>query len=177
MNRNTLPVLAAFTMSCSGRPLAQPHAEPLASETVVGRAVHDLDLKPLGSRPAVRLNTFRGKAVLLNVWASWCAPCKQELPMLDEAVERLRPKGVEIVAVSVDESAQDAETFLNARPAWSLTFAHDPGGRSLRRLDVPKMPTSYVIDRSGVVREVHAGSDQMDFPAIETKLIELGAAP
>ena len=149
MNRNTLTVLAAFAMSCSGRPLAQPHSEPLASETVVGRAVHDLDLKPLGSRSAV----------------------------LDEAVERLRPKGVEIVAVSVDESAQDAETFLHARPAWSLTFAHDPGGRSLRRLDVPKMPTSYVIDRSGVVREVHAGSDEVDFRAIESKLIELGAAP
>ncbi len=170
------PLVAAFTVACSGKPLALPHAEPLSSEPVVGRAVGDLDFQPLGARKAVRLSEFRGKAVLLNVWASWCAPCKQELPRLDDAVERLRPKGVEIVAVSVDESAQDAEEFLRSRPSWSLTFARDPGRRSLRRLDVPQMPTSYVIDASGVVREVHASSDEEDFRTLEARLIELGAA-
>jgi thiol-disulfide isomerase/thioredoxin len=169
--------LLLSAVSCSGRPLAVPHAEPLSSsEPVVGRAVGDLDLQPLGQRKGVRLSEYRGKAVLLNVWASWCAPCRQELPMLDEAVERLRAKGVEIVAVTVDESAQDAEEFLRSRPSWSLTFAHDPGARGLRRLDVPKMPTSYVIDTSGVVREVHASSDQEDFRALEGRLVELGAA-
>ena len=140
---------------------------------------------PRGGRPRLEtarrakgrsVERVRGKVVLLNVWASWCAPCKQELPMLDDAVERLRAKGVEIVAVTVDESAQDAEEFLHSRASWSLTFAHDPGARGLRRLDVPKMPTSYVIDASGVVREVHASSDEDDFRALEARLIELGAA-
>src|SRR5262245_15647860 len=112
MTPRALPLFAALTLACSGRPYTEPHAEPLAAEPVIGRAVYDLDLKPLGPRKSVRLVEFRGKALLLNVWASWCPPCKQELPKLDDAVERLRPKGVEIVAVSVDESAQDAEDFL-----------------------------------------------------------------
>jgi thiol-disulfide isomerase/thioredoxin len=177
MSRALLLLLAVLTPSCSGRPLAQPHTEPLSSEPVVGRNVHDLDFKALGPRRSVRLVEFRGKALLLNVWASWCAPCRQELPRLDDAVERLRAKGVEIVAVSIDESDQEAEDFLRARSNWSLTFAHDPGGQSLRRLAVPKMPTSYLIDGSGVIREVHPGSDEEDFQAIESKLVGLAAAP
>jgi thiol-disulfide isomerase/thioredoxin len=177
MSSRALLLLSALAAACSGRPLAQPHSEPLSSEPVVGRTVHDIDFSPLGARKSVRLVEFRGKALLLNVWASWCAPCKQELPRLDEAVERLRPKGVEIVAVSVDESAKDAEEFLRSRPAWALVFAHDPAGRNLRRLSVPKMPTSYVIDPSGVIREVHPSSDEEDFRPIEAKLTELAATP
>jgi cytochrome c biogenesis protein CcmG, thiol:disulfide interchange protein DsbE len=111
------------------------------------------------------------------VWASWCAPCKQELPMLDDAVERLRTNGVEVVAVSVDESAADAEEFLQSRSTWSLVVGHDPGGRSLRRLEVTKMPTSFVIDRKGVIRAVYPESYREDFRMIETQLVALGTAP
>jgi thiol-disulfide isomerase/thioredoxin len=172
----TMVVLALFTMGCSGgRPPTTPF-EPASHESVVGRNVYDLELKPLGGRKGVRLSEFRGKALLLNVWASWCAPCKQELPMLDDAVERLRAKGAEIVAVSVDESAEDAEEFLQSRPSWALVFGHDPGGRSLHRLEVPRVPTSYVIDRTGVIRAVYAESDRQDFRKIETQLIDLGTA-
>jgi thiol-disulfide isomerase/thioredoxin len=143
----------------------------------VGRTVYDLDLKALGHREGVRLSEFVGKAVLLNVWASWCPPCRHELPMLDDASERLRSKGVEIVAVTVDESVQDAEDFLQARSTWSLHLAHDPSGRSLHRLEVPRMPTSYVIDRKGVIRGVYTDSDSQDFRTIENQLLELAAAP
>ena len=168
---------SAVLMMCGAAARPPPPFEPAANESVVGRTVYDLDLKALGTRKGVQLSEFRGRAVLLNVWASWCAPCKQELPMLEDAVERLRTKGVEIVAVSVDESAADAEEFLRSRSTWSLVVAHDPGGRSLRRLEVTKMPTSYVIDRKGVIRAVYAGSDGPDFRTIETQLIELGTAP
>jgi len=166
-----MAALALFTMGCSGRPPTTPF-EPASYESVVGRNVYDLDLRPLGRRAGVRLSEFRGRALLLNVWASWCAPCKQELPMLDDAAERLRAKGVEIVAVSVDESVEDAEDFLRSRPSWSLVFGHDPGGRSLRRLEVTRMPTSYVIDRNGVIRAVYADSDRQDFRKIEAQLIQ-----
>ena len=93
--------------------------------------------------------------------------------MLDDAAERLRAKGVAIVAVSVDESAEDAEDFLRSRPSWALVFGHDPGGRDLRRrLEVTKMPTSFVIDREGVIRAVYPDSDRQDFRTIETQLIQ-----
>jgi len=172
-----LPALVVATACTSGRTPVLP-SEPLSNEPVVGRSVYDLDLKPFGARSAVRLSEFQGKALLLNVWASWCAPCKEELPRLDEAAPRLRAKGIEIIAVSVDESAGDAEEFLRRRETWTLTFGLDPGGRVLReRLGVPRMPTSYVIDRKGVVREVHPGSDEEDFRTIESRLIELAGLP
>jgi thiol-disulfide isomerase/thioredoxin len=150
--------------------------EALSNEPVVGRNVYDIDLKPLGQRRGVRLSEFRGKALLVDIWASWCAPCKHELPMLDDAVDRLRARNVEIVAISVDESATDAEEFLQSRPTWSLTFGHAPLRLGIRRLEVSAMPTAYVIDRTGVIREVHPRSDQDDFRAIESRLVELGAS-
>jgi thiol-disulfide isomerase/thioredoxin len=175
--RAWLPALAVTAACSSARPPVLP-SEALSNEPVVGRSVRDIDLKPLGARPGVRLSEFQGKALLLNVWASWCAPCKQELPRLDDAAPRLRARGIEIVAVSVDESAEDADEFLRRRETWSLTFGLDPGGRVLReRLGVPRMPTSYVIDRKGVVREVHPGSDEEDFRTIESRLIEFAGLP
>src|SRR5260370_20500327 len=146
MKREAWLSALTVTAACSSaRPPVLP-SEALSNEPVVGRSVHDLDLKPLGARPGVRLSEFHGKALLLNVWASWFAPCQQELPRLDDAAPRLRARGIEIVAVSVDESAADADEFLRRRETWSLTFGLDPGGRVLRdRLGVPRMPTSYVI--------------------------------
>src|SRR5262245_31853101 len=102
-------ILVASSGCSSGRPPPVMPSEPLSTEPVVGRSVSDLDLKPLGGRSGVRLSEFQGKVTLLNVWASWCAPCKVELPRLDEAAPRLRAKGIEIVAASVDESTSDAE--------------------------------------------------------------------
>jgi cytochrome c biogenesis protein CcmG, thiol:disulfide interchange protein DsbE len=177
MNRGAWMVPLALTACTSARPALTP-AEPLSNEPVVGRSVYDLDLKPLGPRNGVRLSEFQGKALLLNVWASWCAPCKEELPRLDDTAPRLRTKGIEIVGASVDESTRDAEEFLHRRDAWTIALGIDPGGRVLReRLGVPRMPTSYVIDRKGVVREVHPGSDQEDFRGIESRLIELAGLP
>ena len=168
----TIAAVVLCVVSCTTRPSTVPF-EPASHESAVGRTVYDLDLKALGRRDPVRLSEFRGKAVLLNIWASWCAPCRHELPMLDDASERLRAKGIEIVAVTVDESVQDAEEFLQARPNWSIHLAHDPSGRSLHRLEVPRMPTSFVIDRKGVIRAVYTDSDRQDFQTIEKQLLDL----
>jgi thiol-disulfide isomerase/thioredoxin len=147
------------------------------SESVVGQAVPDLALRPIGGGEAFRLSELHGKIVLLDVWASWCAPCKEELPMLDDMAEPLRARGVEIVAVSIDESKADAELFLRSRPHWTIRLAHDPDGKVPDRLKPAKMPSSYVVDRQGVIRQVNAGFERADVPRIENRLLELAAAP
>jgi thiol-disulfide isomerase/thioredoxin len=119
------------------------------------------------------LSSLRGKVVLLDVWASWCGPCKQELPMLDAIAGRLHRRGVEVVAVSVDQDRENVDKFLGARPRWNLTVAHDPKGAIADTFQPEKMPTSYVIDRQGIIRYVNSGFEPADAKEIEQRLADL----
>ena len=125
------------------------------------------------SGKAVSLSNYRGQVVLLDVWASWCGPCKQELPMLDDIASRLHHRGVEILAVSVDQERENVVKFLGARGHWALTIAHDPKGEIADRLQPDKMPTSYIIDRQGIIRYVNYGFVPSDAAAIERRLADL----
>lgn len=147
-----------------------------AHQAVIGRAVPDLQLTPLNGGKGLRLSELRGKVVLLDVWASWCAPCKQELPMLDDMAGRLRGKGIEIVAVSIDDNREDAETFLRSRPRWTIRLAHDPEGKVPDKLQPPKMPSSYIVDRKGIIRQLNAGFERADAQKIEARLVEMASA-
>jgi len=111
--------------------------------------------------------------LLLDVWASWCAPCKQELPMLNDMAGRLKQQGIEILAVSVDQQRGNVLKFLRGHGRWSLTIAHDPGGSIAERLQPEKMPTSYIVDRAGIVRYVNAGFVPEDAATIERRLLEV----
>lgn len=116
---------------------------------------------------------YKGRVLLLDVWASWCGPCKQELPMLDDIARRLKGQGIDILAVSVDQQRANVDKFLKGHGRWALTLAHDPDGLIAERLQPDKMPTSYVIDRSGIVRYINAGFVPEDAPAIERRLLEV----
>jgi cytochrome c biogenesis protein CcmG, thiol:disulfide interchange protein DsbE len=140
-----------------------------AGNKQVGGPVPEIRVESLAGK-ALEIGDFRGKVVLLDVWASWCAPCKQELPMLDDIARRLRPDGVEVVAVSIDQERANVVKFLRGRPRWSLTIAHDPKGEIADRLAPEKMPTSYVIDRAGIIRYVNSGFEPADAPEIERRL-------
>ena len=141
----------------------------------VGLPVPDLALRGLGNK-ATSLKGLRGHVVLLDVWASWCAPCKVELPMLDDIAQRVRSKNVVVAAVSVDQEEDNVRRFLNSRKRWNIRFFHDPAGQVAERLAPPKMPTSYLIDKEGVVRMVNAGFEESDAPRIERHLLELASA-
>jgi thiol-disulfide isomerase/thioredoxin len=141
----------------------------------VGQTMPDLSIEQLSGK-SLNVASYRGKVLLLDVWASWCVPCKQELPMLDDLATRLRSKGVEILAVSIDEQRENVDTFLNSRNKWSLTIAHDPKGQVADRLQPEKMPTSYMVDRQGVIRYVNLGFVPSDARVIERRLLDLAAA-
>jgi len=99
------------------------------------------------------LADFRGKVVLLNVWATWCEPCRQEMPALDRLQAELGGPGFQVVALSVDQQGADiAQRFFREIGVKSLEFYIDPSARAAFRLDAPGLPVSLLIDRQG--REV-----------------------
>jgi peroxiredoxin len=95
--------------------------------------------------------------------------------MLDDIAARLKDQGVEVLAVSIDQDRQNVKKFLESRARWSLTVAHDPAGAVADTLQPEKMPTSYVIDRQGIVRHINAGFEPHDARRIERQLRELAA--
>ena len=85
-------------------------------------------------------------------------------------------KDIEVVGLSIDESQADAEQFLARKSAWSLTLGLDSEQKLANQFKPPKMPTSYVIDRKGVVRQMNAGFERSDLEKIEAQLLKLAAA-
>jgi cytochrome c biogenesis protein CcmG/thiol:disulfide interchange protein DsbE len=140
--------------------------------SAVGAPLPPLRVDGLSGRP-IDVASYRGRVLLLDVWASWCAPCKQELPMLDEMAGRLKRQGIDVLAVSIDEERANVDKFVHGHGRWSLTIAHDPRKAIADLLQPDKMPTSYVIDRAGIVRYVNAGFVPEDAPAIERRLLEV----
>ena len=105
---------------------------------------------------AVRLSTFSGKVLLVDFWASWCVPCKTSFPALDAIYREYGPKGLEVVAVNLDEQRKSADAFLAAHP-HRMTVLFDPKGIAPEAFGVKGMPSSYLIDRSGAIRFTHMG--------------------
>jgi thiol-disulfide isomerase/thioredoxin len=138
----------------------------------IGAPVPEIKVESLAGKK-IDVAAYRGRVLLLDVWASWCGPCKQELPMLDAMAKRLKGQGIDVLAVSVDQERANVDKFLKGHGHWSLTIAHDPAGAIAERLQPDKMPTSYVIDRSGIVRYVNAGFVPDDAAVIEKRLLEV----
>src|SRR5204863_9604836 len=94
--------------------------------------------------------------VLIDFWASWCIPCKTSFPALDTLYREYQPRGLEVLAVNLDERRRDADTFLAARP-HTMPVLFDPKGVSPLAFAVRGMPSSFLIDRAGNIRFTHMG--------------------
>lgn len=132
-------------------------AEPLA----VGQAFPRFsDFALEGTVP----NTTQAKVVVVDFWASWCTPCRAAFPVLDQMQAEFGPKGVQVIAVSVDQNRAAMEAFLK-RSRVGFPVVRDAGMKLVGHVDVPTMPTTFVLDAKGVVRFVHAGFRADETPA------------
>jgi peroxiredoxin len=105
----------------------------------------------------ISLAQYRGKVVLLNFWATWCPPCRLEMPTIEEAYQRYKDQGFEVVAVSVDAGPQsDVQEFVHE---FDLSFQVllDPNMEVLHTFQSFSLPTTVVIDRQGVIRSRELG--------------------
>lgn len=100
---------------------------------------------------------MQGKVVLVNFWATWCGPCRAELPVLDDLHDRLDPEAASVLAVNLDRQPARARALLGHLEA-DLPVIYDAEGVLAGLLEPPAMPSSFLLDASGAVQAVYPGS-------------------
>jgi peroxiredoxin len=130
----------------------------LAMTSLVGASASMAPSFTLPSRSGdnVSLGQLKGKVVMLNFWASWCGPCRQEMPLLDQMHKRYSALGFTLVGVNVDADSKDAEQWLSKTPV-SFPVVFDRDSKVSKMYDVSAMPSTVFIDRQGNVRYLHRG--------------------
>ena len=104
----------------------------------------------------LRLSEFRGEVVLINFWASWCGPCRQEMSILSELHDRYKSLGFTVLGINVEEDSTDARRLLGKMPV-SFPVLLDTTSRVSRQYDVVAMPSTVLVDRNGNMRYLHKG--------------------
>jgi peroxiredoxin len=105
----------------------------------------------------VTLSELRGQIIVLNFWATWCPPCVEEMPSLVNLQQRMKDKGITVLAVSVDQDESAYHKFLKQYGVNLLTV-RDPSEKSKNLYGTVKIPETYIIDRNGVVRRKFIGA-------------------
>jgi peroxiredoxin len=121
-----------------------------------GKPAPDCALTAIGDGKIHGLKQFQGKVVYVDFWSSWCPPCAKSFSFMNELHHELNDKGLQVVGVNLDEVAEDAQAFLAQHPAH-FAVATDANQQCAKDFAVKAMPSSYLIDRNGVVRHVHYG--------------------
>ena len=129
-----------------------------------------------GPEGAVKLEQYRGKLVYLDFWASWCGPCRQSFPWMNEMQARYGSQGLQIIGINVDAKTDDARSFLNTTPA-RFVIAFDPAGAAPRAYGVKGMPSSVLIGPDGKVLYEHSGFRAADRDALESRIKAALGAP
>ena len=124
-----------------------------------------------GMKDAISLAGLKGKVVYVDFWASWCGPCKQSFPFMNELQSKYRAQGFEIVAINLDAKRDDADKFLAEVPA-QFNVAFDAKGESAKRFEVKGMPSSYLIGRDGKVVVAHKGFKEEDRKDLEARIAQ-----
>jgi cytochrome c biogenesis protein CcmG, thiol:disulfide interchange protein DsbE len=144
------------------------NASGLPPSADIGHPAPDFTLQTLHGE-LVRLSDFRGKPVILNFWASWCGPCRTEIPALQDAWEKVEGEAV-ILGVDVQEDVLTVSVFASER-GMAYPIVLDLDGEVNRTYRVYALPTTYFIDARGIVVEIYTGA--LNVPLIQRRVKEL----
>jgi peroxiredoxin len=138
-------------------------AEPIEPPLSRGDRAPSFSLPSLDDGSIVSLADVEGQVALVNFWATWCKPCEDEMPAMENLHQRLADKGFALLAVSVDESRQDVADFRE-RLGISFPILLDPGQDAARSYQTTGFPESILVDSDGVIVERYVGPREWDHP-------------
>ena len=142
--KNRIAALAT-ALSLTVPALAGPAGSPAPAFSLNGR-----------SGQAVSLAQYKGQVVMLNFWASWCGPCRQEMPLLESIYKKYNKLGFTLIGVNVEPDSKAANDWLRETPV-SFPVIYDTDGKVSKLYEVGGMPSTVIIDRGGKLRMVHRG--------------------
>lgn len=129
-------------------------------------------LARLGAAGELNLGDLRGKVVMIDFWASWCAPCQKSMPQFDALAKEFPADRFELVGVNVDSDIDAAKKVLSKRPV-AYTIVSDPSGSLPGRYGVETMPMAYLVDADGAIRHVHKGFREGDTDKLREQIQKL----
>jgi len=129
-------------------------AAPVIAGDATGPAA-EFRLQSRAGKP-VSLASLKGQVVLINFWATWCGPCRKEMPLLEQIQKKYAPLGFTMLGVNVEEDTRMMDTFLKDVPV-SFPILLDPANGVSKLYNVSAMPSTVIVDRKGNVRFVHQG--------------------
>jgi peroxiredoxin len=164
-----LSLLAAVACTPSAQDIGggQPRSE-LPPAPKAGRLAPDFTLTDLDGNQ-VKLSDFRGKTVFLNFWATWCPPCRAEMPEIESIHQEYKDKNVVVIGIALSEPENEVRQFIQ-RSGYSWTFLIDTRGEASSNYEVTAIPTSFFLDRERIIRAVNIGA--MSERSMEAKLAE-----
>lgn len=167
MTRTAIPMLRLLAVLLLGLGLAT--SAPALEQS---KPAPNFTLKSAGGEN-VKLSELRGQVVLINFWASWCGPCRQEMPLLDALHQRYKSLGFTVLGVNVEQDPAKARQMLEDIPV-SFPVLFDTRNQVSEAYQVDAMPSTVIVDRDGVVRYIHKGyvpGDENKYQAVVRKLI------
>ena len=167
--------LAALAAGCGG---AEKGARSAVDEggsgggpAEVGKQAPDLSIQSLNGKGPISLDAMQGKVLVVDFWATWCEPCRASFPKLEELSKRVGDK-VEVVGISVDDEKKGVLEFAKENGA-TFAIGWDEGHTIASRWKVEKMPTTFIVDRSGKVRFIHGGYHDGETKEMEKEIASL----
>lgn len=162
--RKLLIVLSFFVLS------GQTLPNPLNAERLTGSRAPDFALRDLNGN-YVSVSAQRGKAVVLNFWATWCPPCRDEMPSLNSLHNRFKDRGLVVLGVAAGSSGTEVRNFIKKSPLDYTVLLE--GMEASRLYNVYSIPTTFLIDKKGFIRERLAGEVDWTSPEAIRKIEEL----
>ncbi|HEY3296094.1 MAG TPA: TlpA disulfide reductase family protein [bacterium] len=119
----------------------------------------------------ISLDSLRGHVVYLDFWASWCAPCRQSFPWMDQLTKKYADQGLIVLAINLDAKRDAADKFLAAHPV-SFTVAYDSKATVPPLYNVKAMPSTFIINKDGTIAASHIGFQEKDTADLEKQVME-----